>query len=431
MSYANKDNRGVFIVSLVLFLLVFNPPIIGGFSFTVLLVILSAYYCIINRKKAYEVYKCKKVKKIIVAFVLFAGYNLFFSIANFFRIGNDDILNNIVSFFVDYISLIVVSTAIVVYMINGSRNLYFLIYSYVCAGFYQTILAIMCLILPPVKNIFNSLTISNSGSEKISRIVENSSEFRNYGFASTLYDIFGMAMSVLAILTITLGFKGDKKCFVLAVLITVAAVINARSSFILIALGFLIIFFSVKDKMNTRWIMTRILLVLVMICSIVLVFTWILDNQTSAQLVWLASAITETIETNDGEAVGYYDTLFNEFIFFPQEMFSFLFGTSMSSLQAIDEGTDVGYVQNVWNYGIFGSFLLYSFYFKLFKYPIQLSSWPESKMFKAILIMIAIYLVKLSCFGYSMASVIFVPLCLYALYESSINNTSPLKNGRV
>ena len=62
--------------------------------------------------------------------------------------------------------------------------------SYVYAGACQTLLAIACLLSPQVKSYLNSMMARNSGSERISVIMENAVEndlnFRNFGFASTL-----------------------------------------------------------------------------------------------------------------------------------------------------------------------------------------------------------------------------------------------------
>lgn len=421
MRLSKYKSNGYWVFSIVLFLIVFNPPFVKGLSFTMLLTALAAVYCIFNGEVVRAILRNRIVKKILSFFYAFAAYNLLFSMINYARLSNPEIGANIIEFFVGYVSLFFISLALVTFVRKNNGDLPFFIKSYILAGLYQSVIAIACLLSPPLKSFFNTMVMQNGSSDKISRIMEYGSIWRNYGFAATLYDIFGMTMSVLTILAVVQAFKGKKVYFIPAAMMAVTAIINARSSFFLIGVGFFVILFSVHGKITAQWITRRVLFVIVAIMGLGAILTWILDNQTSEQLEWLATAITETSSMRSGNATGYYDTLMNDFIFFPEDMLSVIFGTSMNPLQAIKWGTDVGYVQYIWYYGIVGSFIMYYFYYQMLHYSMKATIWPESKMYKAILFMIAVYLVKLTCLGYSMTSVIFVPLCLYAI--SSRNKT--------
>lgn len=415
MGKVNFNGRLLIVLSLALFLVIYNPPVFGGFSFTLLFLIISFSYSIFNINTVSAIFRDKSIRNVFKSFVLFFIYCTFLTFFGYLEYNNSETLVNYGNLIIGYVSLISISVAVVVFCIKNKLTFSFLTKAYVFAGLYQAVLGVLCLVNPAVKSFFNGLIEQNSRSEKISRTVEFVSAYRNYGFASTLFDIFGMTMSVLAVLAIYQGIKGKKIYYIIAALISLAAVINSRTSFVLILVGLLVFLFSVHGKISFDWIFKRAIFFLVALSGVFLLFQWIVENQTSDQLVWLASALTEQ-ETG---SEGYFYALFNEFLFFPDSFLSILFGTSMSPMQLIDKNTDVGYVQYIWYYGIIGSILLYAIYYKLLASAVKRNKWPESKLFRAILIMIAIYLVKLTCLGYSMASVVFVPLCIYAIINQN------------
>lgn len=413
MGRAVNSNRLSIVFSIMLFFIVFNPPLIGGFSFTLLFLILSFLYCVKNVNILFSILRVKKIKSILNLIIIFFLYIFLTGFINYAEYNNTEIFSNIIDALVGYDSLLSISFAIVIFSIKKKLDFDHLLRGYVFAGVYQSILGIACLLIPPVKTFFNSLVEMNSRSEKISRTIEFVSAYRNYGFASTLFDIFGMAMSVLAILAIFQGIKGKKSYYIAAAMITLCAVINSRTSFVLILVGLLVFVFSTRGKVTMGWVLKRVVFLMVVVVGIFFLFEWVVNNQTTDQLVWLASALTES--QSDPESQGYFYTLLNEFIFFPDNALSILFGTGMSPMQLIDKNTDVGYIQYIWYYGIVGSVLLYLIYYKLLRYSVKLNTWPDNKLFQAILIMIAIYLVKLTCLGYSMASVIFFPICVFTI----------------
>lgn len=404
--------------ALILFLVLYNPPIYAGLSFSVLAVLFSLFILVGNISVLKSIVSKKPIKFLLRLFALFFGYYTIEAFAGFFINGNENILSNFGSNVVSYFSFFIVSLAIVVWAVKKRISFNNLSILYLKAGILQTFLVIACLISPAVKSFFNGLTALNSNSEKITRGLEFESAYRNFGFASTLYDIFGFTMAILAVIAICQAFKGKRIYYVVSFALALSAAVNARSAFIIYIIGALFMFMIPKGKITAAWIIRLIVFSTIVITGISALFSWIVSETNSEQLLWLASGITETQSLSSGQSEGYYDMLINKFIVFPEGLYLF-FGTGMPPHMAINHNSDVGYIQNLWTFGIIGSILIYAFYYQLFRKAFLRLQWPDSIMLRTILIMMIIYLVKLTCFGYSQASIVFGPLCLLAIYRGA------------
>lgn len=415
--------------SIILFLVVYNPPIYAGISFSILAVLFSILIIISNRKILHKILSNRSIRSLLRLFLFFSIYFFIVALLNFFITANDNTIQSINDFLVSYVSFFLVTFAIVIWAIKKNISFDQLCKLYLEAGIIQIILVFLCLTSPSIKTIFNEMTVSNTNSEKISMGYEFESAYRNFGFASTLYDIFGFAMAVLGIMSMAQALKGKKYYYIVSLAFAIAASINARSAFIIYIAGFMVMILAPKDgKIRAGMIMRATLLLSIVFVGVYFLFSWILKDTSSEQLLWLASAITETQSLSGGQSEGFYDALFNRFIFFPDGL-SLIFGTGMPPHLAINKNSDMGYIQNIWQFGIVGSIMIYAFYIRLFKNAIKKLEWPDKTMLKTILIMMAIYLVKLTCFGYSQASVIFGPICILATYYGSNNRSIALKKG--
>ena len=416
--YAMKKSE-IILYSILLFLIVFNPPLLPGFSFTVLFVLMSIFLCLGNMKRIKSIFRDRSIKRLFKAFIVFFVYYAFTTIINFIVYEDDAILTGFITLTWTSMSFFLVTFAIVIIAQKKSMSMNNLCGLYVLAGFYQALIGLACLINPSIKDICNSMVISNSGSEYMRDIVSVTSAFRNFGLASTTYDIFGMSMSILAIASAKKGLEDGWVYYILAGLISIVAIINARTSFFLIAVGLFFLTMSKKgESISVSRIFHKILVYSIFaFCALTIVFTVIKDTSTE-QLLWLASAVEDATSLSGGEKTGYFDILFNEFLVFPSSIFSVLFGVGMSPADAINHNSDVGYIQYLWLFGIVGSILYYRFYYILFRTARNNASWPNNAFFLATLWMTIIYLIKLTCLGYSMASVIFGPLCIYSILRN-------------
>ncbi len=410
-----------FLYAVIFFLVVYNPPIYAGLSFSVLAVILSLLILIENRNVAKDFLRKKPIKTLIRIFIVFFTYYIIEALIGFFVGGNENILSNLESNVVSYFSFFIVTIAIVVWAIKQKISFNGLSILYLKAGIIQTFIVIACLLSPAVKAFFNGLTAANSNSEKITRGLEFEAAYRNFGFASTLYDIFGFTMAILGVMAICQAFKGKKIYYVISFFLALSAAVNARSAFIIYVIGAFLMFMIPKGKITAFWFVRLTIVSTLAIVGISALFSWIVKGTNSEQLMWLASGIMETQSLSSGQSEGYYDILLHDFLIFPDGL-GLIFGTGMPPHMAINHNSDVGYIQNLWSFGIIGSLLIYAFYIQLFRYAIHRLQWPDSIMLKTVMLMMIIYLVKLTCFGYSQASVVFGPLCFLAIYNGSTSH---------
>ena len=94
---------------------------------------------------------------------------------------------------------------------------------------------------------------------------------------------------------------------------------------------------------------------------------------------------------------------------------SLLFGTGLLPDQLIHKGSDVGYILHIWQYGVVGTLILLFAYYKVFRKAAMSQMRPTSSFYNILIILIAIYLIKLTCLGYSMVGVVVIPLSILAM----------------
>ncbi len=413
------------VLSIVLFLLIFNPPISKRMSFTIAFTILGALYIVFNLNSIIRTISNSKISSFLRMLVLFLVYCSFSFALN--MISNSEkssvIFSNYMSLLSNNISICVVSIALMHFLLKKGYSSEDFLDIVVYAGLIQALIGILCFVSPSIKAMFNNLVIINSRSERIVETFALTSEYRNYGFASTLYDIFGCCMSIIALIALFRANRG-KGIFYLAFLaISFVAIINARTSIILISIGMIImIISSLKGKNSRNSLIARLMLIGIIITAIILVVA-VLFGDVSFNNQWLNTGISEIKSLIvDHKATGYFDQLFNGFIFFPESTSSLLFGTGMDPAQAIEMGSDVGYIQDLWKYGIVGALIQYSAYLKLFR-SVSKSNSRIASFGLVITIIVAIYLIKLNCLGYSMAAVVYLPIAFFALKERIIIKT--------
>lgn len=402
------------IYAIVIFFVVFNPPIVSGFSFTKASVVGSTVIIVLNMRYIKSIFSSSRVKGLMGSFFVFYLYYSFICVINLFSDYNLLIEIAFVETSVNYLSFFLVTFAIVVWVIRRGMTINDLCRIFVLAALIQSIIAVMCLLSPSIKTLLNGMMILNTDSEKIMRSVEYDYAHRNYGFASTLYDIFGFTMAVFGIIAIKLGLNGRRLYFIIGFLFAMVSGINARSGFMIFMIGFVAMMLGKKSK---RGYGKRLLFLTLIIIFVMLLFFWIMNNTYSEQALWLSEGLREIQSMSNGKSEGYFDILWNEFVFFP-EGFSLLFGTGTIPDLLVKKHSDVGYIQNIWQFGIIGSILLYIFFYKLLKEAYRFLSWPDSTMIRCFILMISVYMIKLTCLGYSMASIVFAPICFVAICYS-------------
>lgn len=404
---------------LFMFLLIFNPPIIRGISFTMIFVFILGIVSVRNINNTKKICCNEGIKKYLVGLGLFGIYTITTGIV--FAIINKETDKYIISAFSTCFYLvcaIVVAVGITNICIEKKITVKKMSDIIVMVGTIQAIIAMICLLMPNIKEFLNEWTINNSSSGVVVRAFSMNQYRRCYGFASTLFDIFGCAMSIIAIIALEKGICEKKQYLISYMMITFTAIINARTSIILVVVGSLIVILAqIKEKMGIK-VFSSILLLLILVIIGIISVLFFTTNTFSENSKWIGEGISEILLMLKGEKNGYFEILFNDFLFFP-DFFGCIFGTGLTPNEAIGVNSDVGYIQNIWQVGLIGSILLYSSYFGIFNHARKNTAKQYPGLFIALLVVVAIYMIKLNCLTYSMASTVFLPFIFCCIYMKS------------
>lgn len=398
--------KNIYISILLIFFIVFNPPIIRGLSFTILAIFFSLYVYLSNTGLKIPIIKTTML------FVIFFIYCVCISVIGMFFYGDISIRNGI-NTCVGTTCSILVGVGVSIWFKKRGIRFNKILDVYIIVGVLQAVLSILCFVFPTIKEVLNDLVVNNSGSEALLISFSVNSFRRNYGFASTMYDIFGCAMSLIAIVALLKAIHNNIKYIIPFLLIAFSAIINARTSIVLIAIGAVSVLLQMGRNKN-RMIKSAGLLII----GIVLVFILldVVSNKSTSNSEWLMSGINEIIDLLHGKKSGTFDALFNTMLCFPQSIFGIIFGTGIYSEQSVlGINSDIGYVRNIWQFGLIGSFLEYFAYISIFNRATMMACDEYKSLFRSWTIMIFIYLIKLNCFGYSMAAAVFLPILFSAI----------------
>lgn len=413
-----KARTSKLLYSLILFLAIFNPPIYPGFSFTVVTCIISFIFLLKNWSLVKTLYRNLPIRKFIKANILLY---ILYGVSVFLQLGHNKFETYLVDYFTSiiyFILVLIVASAFVIYAIKKEYNKEYIIDCFIYAALIECIFVVISFVFPPAKTLFLSL-MSWRVEEANEFSFNYSSEFRNYGLASSLYDIFAYTMSILSMLAL---YKGKTKplYYLLFIVIVFCGMINARTTIVLVFFGLLVY----SAKSFGHFVRSTVTIGLVTVLFVLIIFPMLLEIGNLDRLLAGVEEIWLTITT--GQASGYFDTLLNEFIFFPDSILGLILGKGDTPLVVIDYGSDIGYIQAIWRYGLVGSFIVYSSHVKLFR-DSKINNERYCSLINANIVMFLLYQVKLSSLGYSQASVIYYTF-LFSLLVLP-NNESSLLSG--
>lgn len=405
-----RDKLLTILLSFYLFLLIYNPPIIAHLSFTVLFSLISFIYTIYNYRLLIRIIYNTKLKKYILLIGIFFLYYILCCAFNSLILSEIYLVFNTFFFcLVNIIMLLSVSFALIIYCYKMGISVDMLLRCFIYAGLIQGVLGLMSFMFPSIKEIFTTLLINSTDSFKISRSLIYTSSYRYFGLTSSPYDIFGYSTSLLAIMSIYYSLYKNIKYLLIALIISFCAIINARTSIIILSVSIIVIFGKKLIRSKKNILNIAIFAVLIMVGMFIIVS--IMKNGSNNS-EWVTSGFNEIVSFFvSNENIGYFDTLINDFIFFPDSLISILLGTSLTPMLLVNTNTDIGFIQNIWSYGIIGSIILYGSFVYLF-----IIAYKNAKDLKKIIIVFGIttiiYMIKLNCVGYTQASVIFIPISI-------------------
>lgn len=402
------------LIVIFLFIIIYNPPVVKGLSFTMVFSIISFIYIVLNINYLLYILSNRTLKKFLSLMALFLIYYFIEAIINSLstNIGLS-IMSDWGAFFVQCIAGVFVSLSIVLYFLKNNYTLNYLLKCLIYVALLQCFFVFASLVSPSIKNSLVNLMLNDVSANK-KWVFQYESGFRNFGFASSLYDIFGYTTSILALVSLDLAIKGEKRFYAYFILIAFSGILNARTTIVLIAIGAIVMFF-MRNESNGNSTVFRIFFFVALLIFVLVFFISNDVDITNQNYEWLVSGIDEIKDLFvSGKKTGYFDVLFNRFLFFPDNILSIILGSGDTPMILIDKNSDVGYIQSIWRFGIIGSLLIYGAYCGFFR-SIRRIKQSYSALVIANNIIFFLYQIKLNSLGYSQAGIVLFAICFSML----------------
>ena len=258
----------------------------------------------------------------------------------------------------------------------------------------QLVFVGLSFLFPSVKSFFNSLTIKNSFNDTIINVMNSTwyMEWRAYGLAENVFDGFGFVISILISSVFLYGLSTKKKKItVLAWVMLIMPLLNARTGLVLCFVSFMYIMFK---YLNVKRAFSFCVLIAFLIIAFLLLFKYLPHGLQDA----LSRGVVELKGLAQGENVGVFNQIFGVDIVFPENV---LFGAGISPERITSlTGIDSGYIQSFWRFGIIGTVLLWGGYIASIVIAYRNTGQKSNKVILVVLLLIMIvYCFKLFLFN--------------------------------
>ncbi len=416
-------------LSILLFFVVFNPPVIRQISFTMLFSALAFADLFLHYGETRAMIRRLRRPGIL----LLTGFLYYFALCGVQTLRNPDHLQSIFGWFGENLFNTACQFAICLSLIRIAFRWGFdpkdLAKCFLLAAGAQGFLAAACFVSPAVKHLLNETMIENTRSIDFAITIRINSYRRNYGFASTLFDIFGFTMSILAVTAFCKAYNSRGKVWYLFFgAATLAAVLNARTGIVLIGIGVILCVLLSNIRRLSGMDLAKKGLIALALAAAALVVLERIQGSESATASWLSGGIDQIFNLFQGEKTGIFLTMSEQFVFFPANLPEMIFGTAMAPEELIGRYTDMGYIQNIWRYGIVGCVLIYGFWISLLKAAYRNGKDGEDRVLAVCIgAILFIYQLKLNTWGFSMAGMVYYPLLISMALRSREGETETIR----
>lgn len=371
----SKKNFNLVKIVILLFIVLFAPPIIPYININIPLSFISILIIYTKYKQTAKKLICNKYVnnfiKYYCIFVLFLiPYILFRELFN--NIGLNPLLLTIYRFFllcpVYLINLLLIFCIAKTNTISSKKLIQMALYAFVI----QSILSIICLLIPDVRNYFVSLMIRNESNDIL--FTGWQLERRFYGFSNNLLDTFGLGVGIAATIPFYLEKKVTIGSAILSFTILISTILNSRTGILIyiIGLGFYILYNLLSSKNILRTI-KKYLEIIILAFIIIFILRIVLLQISAKTLIWIEEGFSGLFSVFSGDSANAADSmgrLFDsESWILPNNIIDLLFGRGhviYSGIGGIAK-SDVGYVNDIWLVGILGLPFFYLPFFYLYK----------------------------------------------------------------
>ncbi len=420
---------------LYLFALLFDPPIFPKVTFTNILLIYSLLYILYTYgKDTKEVIINSKIHRIgalflisSIFFIICVSYNVIISKESLLP----DYIYAIMRFTRDFAALFICTIYVLLRCKKGGFIINDLLIMLLYAGAIEACLTVISFISPSVRGQFISIMAQNIKVENIANSITTVADFRAYGFAANLFDAFGYSTSILVTIALSYAYFKKFSYIFLTLFLFTMPLLNARTGIIMTALAVMLLILTQlfsKGNFKSSIKFISILFILVILIS---VYSNSIFKIAPATFEFIQNGIEETLTIfNSNEKTGIYSALLTElFLFFPSGL-SFWVGTGLEPIILIGRSSDVGYVANIWKFGIIGSAFLYSILIRLFYYSYTACRSSQNRYIILFLsISFFLYLIKSNALGINPGTITIFMICFKIIYDNSIMNL-PVEEGK-
>lgn len=278
-------------------------------------------------------------------------------------------------------------------------NFYDLIELLVIVGILQGLCAVSAYLIPGVRSLFLKFGGDIYQNEYvISR--------RGFGFSTTLLDTFGYGMGLIVGCAIIVPIRHKSVKLLGIVLGIFAILVNSRTGFVVLAVA--LVCFIIKGGKKKRHFLYYILAIGIIVCIAFVVLPYVVNIGASSSNVtirWVSNSIQELYNValfrQDLNSASFLSNL----TAVPTNFFEMLFGSGHSVYgvrDIIGFHSDVGYINLLWTYGIFGSIIIFIILGSLVRKAFKRSYGKAQKFLVAfVAISYIIVLLKAILLGYN------------------------------
>lgn len=403
-------------ITILVFMLIYYPPIIGVNTIH-LLAVMSYIYLFKKR------YIGNIIIKIIKEFSLPIFGILLLLLVNSIFIWN----NHKVDMGLVVMAFETVPIAIVISKLKNEKlpNVDF-IDILVTVAVIQACIAFLAFMIPS----FHSLIIGKYLSYGFNDIIGKMAGWRMYGYSYTMAYAMPVTQSIIASISIYKGMKKGWWYYIATIFIFLSAVINARVSIVLTIIGAIgAIMFA--NRANTKNVI-KILVVILLALFVLEKGLCYLENSESETSVWLMSGIEDLKAFFNGNSLE-NDSYFiyatdKERYRLPDSILDVVFGTGNTTTRGNSNyQSDIGYINDIWYGGlVFFASILYFYVSKLKKLFIFLKKnyGVSFLLFYVVLGILLAANIKGRCFSWNEITQLLMMCFIYYRYEHLVNITS-------
>lgn len=375
-------------ITVYLFLLIYNPPIIKV-NFLYILIVVSILYIAVSaiqRKRFVYEYYAIQTSLILLALILWQVITS--------GISSYTILDSISDYLMILFGYVFCSIILHDFLVrkNISNEEFFNLL--LTASLAQAFFAVLAYIYPDFQKWF-IMRMGEYGYD-ITRF-SALAQFRWYGMAVQLGFATPVVQIIFSLIALYFGSTRSFKYYIISFLLLLSAIVNARTTVILFFTGFIMMFFSILRKRKARYLMSSLVAYISISMLLLVLFLVYMRRYSYSNFVWLINGLLDFLGFNV-DTVGAYEVgnyfLNIENYKIPDD-YKILIGSGTYLYKMEDHFyTDIGYIIDIWKYGVPLTLTIYYMVIKSLKKIRKIDIFSESYFWQMLLVVFAISNIK-------------------------------------